>query len=69
MLLKHLLHNTIQLYSAEIIFPVKHYESVFDLLTNIPQFQHPSKEEQFISVFGHYINEYMSSDSPGKLLA
>jgi hypothetical protein len=28
---KRLLHNTIQLDSAEIIFPVKHYESVFDL--------------------------------------
>jgi len=32
------LHNTLRLGSEDIIFPVKHYESVFDLLTNIPLF-------------------------------
>ena len=30
------LHNTLRLDSEEITFPVKHYESKFDLLTNIP---------------------------------
>jgi hypothetical protein len=66
---KRLLHNTIKLDSEEIIFPVKHYESVFDLLTHIPHFQDMSKKEKFVSVFSHYINEYMASDRPGKLLA
>ena len=33
---KRYLHNTLRLGSDDIIFPVKHLESVFDLLTNIP---------------------------------
>jgi len=36
------LHNTLRLDSEEITFPVKHYECVFDLLTNIPQFYEQS---------------------------
>ena len=35
---KRFLHNTIRLDSEEITFPVKHYESLSDLVTNIPQF-------------------------------
>jgi len=35
------LHNTFRLDSEEIIFPVKHYVSVFGLLTNIPRFYEP----------------------------
>ena len=66
---KRFLNNTIKLDSAEIIFPVKHYESVFDLLTHIPHFQDTSQKEKFISVFSHYINEYMASDRSGKVLA
>jgi hypothetical protein len=66
---KRLLQNTIQLDSEDIIFPVKHYESVFDLLTHIPHFEDRSKKDKFVSVFSHYINEYMASDRPGKLLA
>jgi len=30
--------NTLRLDSEEITFPVKHYKSVFDFLTNIPRF-------------------------------
>ena len=67
--IKSAYYNTIQLDSTEIIFPVKHYESVFDLLTHIPHFQDTSKKEQFTSVFSHYINKYMASDRPGKVLA
>jgi len=35
--------NTFRLGTEEIIFPVKHYECVFGLLTNIPQFTEASK--------------------------
>ena len=30
------LHSTLPLISEDIIFPLKHYEYVFDLVTNIP---------------------------------
>ena len=33
---KYLLFNTLRLGSEEISFPVKHYESVHDLLANMP---------------------------------
>jgi len=33
---KRFRHNTIHLDSQEVIFPVKDYESMLDLLTNIP---------------------------------
>jgi len=45
------LHNTIRLGSEDIIFPVKHYETVFDLLTNITQFFEPFENENFIRIF------------------
>jgi hypothetical protein len=35
--------NTLWLESAEISFPVKHYESVYDLLTNLPHLWDPYK--------------------------
>jgi len=38
--------------------PVKHYESVFDFLTNIPRFFEPSANENFIRIFSNYINKY-----------
>lgn len=55
---KRFLHNTLRIGSEEIIFPVKHYESVFDLLTNIPPFFEPSINENFIRIFSNYINKY-----------
>ena len=33
-----LLHNTLRLDSEEITFPVKHYESMFYLVTNMPDY-------------------------------
>jgi len=55
---KRYLHNTLHLVSPDIILPVKHYESVFDLLTNQSQFFEPSANENFIRIFSNYINKY-----------
>ena len=55
---KRFLHNTLRLDSEEFKFPVKHYESVFDLLTNIPRFYEPAINESFIRIFSNYINKY-----------
>ena len=52
------LHNTLRLGLEDIVFPLKHYESVFDLLTNIPQFFEPSAIEIFIRIFSKYIYKY-----------
>jgi hypothetical protein len=52
--------NTVRLCTEEIIFPVKHYESVFDLLTNIPQFFEQSANKNFIRIFGEYVNKYQT---------
>ena len=52
------MHNSLSLDSKEIISPVKHYESVFDLLTNIPQFFEPSIYGSFICIFSNFINNY-----------
>ena len=49
---------TLHLVSEEITFPVKHYESVFDLLTNVPRFYEPSINGNFVRVFTNYINKY-----------
>jgi len=54
---KRFLHNTLRFDSEEFKFPVKHYESVFDL-TNIPRFYEPSMNESFIIIFSNYINKY-----------
>ena len=51
-------HNTLRLSKEEIIFPIKHNEYVFDLLTNIPQFIEPSIYETFNLIFSKYINKY-----------
>jgi len=55
---KRFLHNTLCLDSEEITFPVKHYESMFDLLTNIPRLLQPSIKENFIRIFSEYLNKY-----------
>ena len=52
------MYNTLRLDSEEVIFPVKHYKSVFDLLTNIPQFYEQSKSKNFVRIFSKYINKY-----------
>jgi len=51
------LHNTLRLGSED-IFSLKHYESVFDPLSNIPQFFEPSANENFIRIFYNFINNY-----------
>jgi len=55
---KVFLHNTLRSDSEEIIFPVKHYESLFYLLSNIPRFFEPFINESFIRIFSKYINIY-----------
>ena len=55
---KLFLPNTHRLDSEEISFPVKHHESVYDLLTHLPYFWEPYKRDKFISKFSEYINKY-----------
>jgi len=55
---KRSLHNSLCLVSEEITFPVKHYESVFHLLTKIPRFHEPSIKENYVRTFNKYINKY-----------
>ena len=55
---KYLLFNTLRLGSEEISFPVKHYESVHDLVAHLPYFREPCKKDKFISTFNEYINKY-----------
>jgi len=50
--------NTLRLESVEISFPVKHYESLYDLLTNLPHFWELYNKEKFISTFSEYSNNY-----------
>ena len=60
---RRFLHNTIRLDSEEITFPVKHYESMFDLLTNIPGYLEPSIKANFILKFSEYINNYQEQSN------
>jgi len=55
---KRFQHNTIRLDSQEVIFVVKHYESLFDLLPNISHLLEPSKKERFMQIFKEYTNKY-----------
>ena len=43
--------------SEDNIFPVKNYESAFNL-TNIPQFFESSANENIIRIFNNYINKH-----------
>ena len=54
---KLFLLNTPRLDSEEISFPVKHYESMYDL-THLPYFLEPYKKDKFISTFSEYIKIY-----------
>ena len=60
---KRFLHNTLCLDSEEITFPLKHYESMFDRLTNIPRLLLPSIKENFICIFSEYINKYQEQSN------
>jgi len=60
---KRFLHNTLRLDSEEIIFPVKHYEHLFDLI-NIPQLFEPSLNENFIRIFS---NKHTKTNIKGKV--
>ena len=51
---------TLHLVSEEITFPVKHYESLFDLLTNVPRYNEPSINENFVRVFSNYIKKFQN---------
>jgi len=59
---KRFRHNTIRLDSQEVIFPVKDYESMLDLLTNIPDSLEPSKKEKFMRIFSQYLNKYTQEE-------
>ena len=54
--------NALRLHSTEVSFPVKHYESVYDL-TKLPHFGEPYRKENFIITFSEYINKYKPRDS------
>ena len=57
---KRFLHNTLCWDSEEITFPVKHYESMFDLLTNIPRLLQLFVKENFNRIFSEYITNIQS---------
>ena len=63
---KRFQHNTYRLDSQEVIFPVKDYESLFDLVTNIPYLLKSSKKERFMRLFNEYLNKY--AEEPNKQL-
>jgi hypothetical protein len=64
---KRFRHNTIRLDSQEIIFPVKDYESMLDILTNIPDLLEPSKKERFMRIFSEYLNKYREEEASKQL--
>jgi hypothetical protein len=55
---KRFRHNILRLDSQDIPFPVKHYESMLDLVNNIPELLEPSKKEKFMRRFSEYLNIY-----------
>jgi len=64
---KRFRHNTIRLDSQDVIFPVKEYESMLDLLTNIPDLLEPSKKEKFMPIFSEYLNKYTQEEPSTQL--
>jgi hypothetical protein len=61
-------HNTIPLDSQEIIFHVKDYQFMLDLLTNIPDLLEPSKKETFMRIFSKYLNKYTEEEEASNQL-
>jgi hypothetical protein len=55
---KRFRHNILRLDWQNVPFPVKHYESMFDLVNNIPELLEPSKKETFMRIFSEYLNIY-----------
>ena len=51
---KRFRQNSIRLDSQDVIFPVKDYESMLVLLTNVPHFLEPCKKERFMRIFSEY---------------
>ena len=60
-------HNTIRLDSQQVIFPVKAYESMLDLLTNITHLLEPSKKKTFMRIFNQYLNKYTEEEPSTQL--
>jgi hypothetical protein len=50
--------NILRLDSQDVPFPVKHYESMLDLINNIPELLEPSIKETFMRIFSEYLNIY-----------
>jgi len=65
---KQFLYNTLRVNSTEIKFPVKHYESLYDLIAHLPYFLESPKREQFMNTFSEYINRYITEEGAGKKL-
>jgi hypothetical protein len=65
---KRIQYNTLRLDSTEINLPVEHYESIYDLFTNIPQLSESPKKEKIISIFGNHLNIYTSHGGLSKEL-
>ena len=59
---KRSFQNTLRLDLEDIPFPVKHYETVFDLHKNVPRFHEPSIKENFVCVFSNYIKKYQKQN-------
>jgi hypothetical protein len=60
---KSLLHNTVQLDSLNVKFPVKHYNSQHDLAANLTRhLKSYIKREQLITTFGECLKSYLAPD-------
>jgi hypothetical protein len=55
---KRFRHNILRLDSQDILFPVRHHESMWDLVDNIPELYEPSQKEMFMCIFSDYLNTY-----------
>jgi hypothetical protein len=57
---KRVLYNTLRFDSTSIKFPVKHYESLNDLIAYLTRnFKSPNRKEQFITTFSELLNNYL----------
>jgi hypothetical protein len=55
---KRFQHNILRLDSQDISFLVRHYESMLDLVDNIPELYEPSKKQTFMRISSEYLNTY-----------
>jgi len=57
---KRLLYNTLRFDSTPINFPVKHYESLNELIAHLTRnFKSPIRKEQFITTFSELVNNIL----------